>query len=73
MTLRDYLYKNNLSIDDFARTIQYHRNYVSRIMRGMHTPSDRFIFSVDVATKGQIKEENIRDRIVKEKVKNLVV
>ena len=73
MTLREYLYKNNLSIHEFAVKIQYHGNYVSRVMRGLHTPSERFIFSVDIATKSQIKAEDIRDRIVKEKVKNLVV
>ncbi len=72
MKLREYLYKNSISIEEMAKTIDYNKHYLSRVMRGLLNPSARFIFRVDMATKGQVKEDEIADDKPEKKVKNLV-
>lgn len=73
MTLREYLYKNSISIEEMAKMIDYNKHYLSRVMRGMLNPSERFIFRVEFATKGQIKGDKIADETPKKSVKSLVV
>jgi hypothetical protein len=73
MTLREYLYTNNITIDEFAKMIFFHRDYVSRVMRGMYRPSKRFGFAVEMVTKGKVQYEDLFDKVPEKPVKNLVV
>ena len=73
MTLREYLYTNDITIDEFAKMIFFNRDYVSRVMRGMYRPSQRFGLQVEMVTKGQVKYEDLFDKMPERIVKNLVV
>ena len=72
MTLREYLYTHHMTIEEFACLIQFNKDYVSRVMKGVFRPSERFGFQVEIATKGKIKYEDMFDKKPERLVKNLV-
>lgn len=46
MYLKDYLYKNNITIEDFANTIGINRTSLWRIMSGKFNPSYELMMKI---------------------------
>jgi hypothetical protein len=55
MTLEEYIFKNGITMRDFADLIGYSVNHMYSIASGTRTPSRRLVYVVDVATSGQVK------------------
>jgi hypothetical protein len=55
MTLDEYIFKNGITMRDFADLIGYSVNHMYSIASGTRTPSKRLVFVVHIATSGQVK------------------
>lgn len=73
MTLRDFLYENHMTMDEFAKRILYTPCYVSQVIRGVMKPGKMFEYLVEKHTKGLVKAHEISDTSKKKAVKNLVM
>ena len=54
MDLREYLFRNRISVAEFSRKIDYHRNYVNQIALGHKTPSRKLAKAIELETAGQV-------------------
>jgi len=54
MTLREYLFYNEISITDFANKIKKSRNYMSQITLGKLIPSEKLAKEIEKATGGKV-------------------
>lgn len=59
MNLRDYLYFNNLQIQEFAEKLMIVPSYLSDISRGMKKPSLRLAKSIETLTKGKVTVDDM--------------
>lgn len=73
MTLREYLFTHNMTVREFSKFLGFNEYYISRIMRGKDKPSEKFSFRVNMCTKGDVKANEIQDKVERKPVKNLVV
>jgi transcriptional regulator with XRE-family HTH domain len=60
MNLRDWLYKNRLTVTDFARSIGVSRDWMSMIVHGYGKPGARLRRDIAIATKGEVSEDEMR-------------
>ena len=54
MELRDYLHIKRLRVNEFAKMVDFDRNYISRVKLGHIKPGDKFIRAVERATNGEV-------------------
>lgn len=54
MTLRDYLYFNNITIADFAKKVGFTRSYLNTIKNGHRRPSMKLARMIEQATEGKV-------------------
>jgi len=59
MNLKEYLFYTNTSINDIAQMTAFHRNYVTRVIKGELRPSKKFVNAVENITKGKVNESTI--------------
>jgi plasmid maintenance system antidote protein VapI len=59
MHLREYLWKKELTIQQFANIIKYDRTYVSLVMRGKKRIGKRMAEAIELATEGEVKAEEL--------------
>lgn len=59
MDLREYLFRNRLSITDFAKKINYDRNYISKIMHSVRSPGQKLAKEIEKATNGEVKANDL--------------
>lgn len=57
MDLREYLFRNRLSIAKFSKMINYNPNYISGVVTGKMKPGKKFIRAVKAVTKGAVEME----------------
>jgi plasmid maintenance system antidote protein VapI len=62
ITLKEYILLNRMSIEDFARQVDFSRNHVSLIMNGRKPMTQKFARAVDRVTKGAVQMENIVEK-----------
>lgn len=54
MTLREYLFRNNISCEDFALLVDCSRNYISRIKNDQYMPGRKIAKIIVEKTNGQV-------------------
>lgn len=59
MKLKIYLIENHITIKEFAERIGYSRSQVSNIINGASRPSKRLIRTIEEATNGEVKAEDL--------------
>ena len=59
MQLKLYLVKNRITIKEFCEKIGYSRNQISGIANGKLTPSKRLAKTIEQATNGEVKAEDL--------------
>lgn len=59
MNLRDYLAKNNITQEEFAKKIGYTRTAFSHVMNFQYPVSKRFAYIVELATNGDVKGSDL--------------
>ncbi len=59
MELREYLFRNYLTVIDFAKQINHSRTYLSLIVGGHKIPSRKLAKIIQDATKGEVTAEEI--------------
>ncbi len=59
MRLRDYLWANGLTNDDFGKKIRYSATFISNCMNGTQNPGPKFIEDVEKATNGLVQGHEI--------------
>jgi transcriptional regulator with XRE-family HTH domain len=62
MDLREYLFRHDIKIRDFADKVGYTRNYLSSVCSGMSTPSKRCAKAISLATEGIVPIDGICTR-----------
>lgn len=60
MRLRDYLWANALTNNEFGRKIRYTGTYISHVMNGVVNPGPKFIEDVEKATCGVVKGHELK-------------
>lgn len=54
MDLREYLFRKDMTEVEFAKRINYSRNYISQVARKRLIPGVKFILIVEKATNGEV-------------------
>jgi DNA-binding transcriptional regulator YdaS (Cro superfamily) len=54
MDLREYLFRNRISVTDFSNKLEYSRTHISEIMNGRRNCPKRLAILIESATKGQV-------------------
>jgi len=63
MKLREYLWKNQMTLNTFADKTSYNRTYLSHIVRGKMKPGRRCAEALERATDGYITAEELLNGI----------
>ncbi len=59
MDLREYLFRNRLTVKGFSDKIDCSRNHLSSIIHGRFKPSKRLAKDIELATNGEVKAEDL--------------
>jgi transcriptional regulator with XRE-family HTH domain len=59
MEIKLYLAKNRMTIKEFCELIGYSRNQISGIINGKLKPSIRLAKTIEQATNGEVKAEEL--------------
>lgn len=59
MDLREYLFRNNLHLSEFARLVNYSRQHVSGVMHGVIKPGRKLAQAIETATNGEVKAADL--------------
>lgn len=59
MKLKDYLFHNGISIQDFADKLEYSRTHLSQIVNGQSKPSKRLAKAIEQLTNGQVTAKEL--------------
>lgn len=59
MNLKIWLIEKHMNITEFAEIIGCHRHHIYNILSGSHKPSKRLAKSIEMATKGKVKADEI--------------
>jgi DNA-binding transcriptional regulator YdaS (Cro superfamily) len=69
MDLREWLFKNKIKITPFAKTLEYDRGHLTKIVNGQRNPSKRLAKAIEAATNGEVSAEDLLNR--KEQTKGM--
>ncbi len=61
MTLREYLFKNRMTVIDFAKSIGYHRIHLSLVMSGKRNPKASMLKVIEMQTRGEVKASEVQE------------
>lgn len=59
MDLREYLFRNRLTVTEFAKKINYGRTYINEIVSGNRTPGRKLAEAIEKATDGHVKAADL--------------
>ncbi len=59
MDLREYLFRHELKVSQFARSIGYNPTYINGVVNGLVEPGHRLAKTISDATKGIVPEDGI--------------
>jgi hypothetical protein len=59
MDLREYLFRNELHVSDFAKTVNYSRQHLSGVIHGTIKPGRKLAEAIEKATNGEVKAEEL--------------
>lgn len=59
MNLREYLFRSELKIAEFARKIEYNPTYINGVVNGLVKPSPRLAKAISQATGGVVPVDGI--------------
>lgn len=59
MELREYLFRNRISITDFSKKVDFSRNYISQIALGYRKPSKKLAKLIEKETNGEVTLEEL--------------
>lgn len=59
MNLKEYLFLNRISVNDFAQKIKCNRSYFSRVINGHIKPGRRLAEDIEEATNGAVKAKDL--------------
>lgn len=59
MKLKDYLYHNGISIQDFADKLEYSRTHLSQVVNGQSNPSKRLAKAIEKETEGKVTAQEL--------------
>lgn len=63
MDLREYIFRNNITLSDLAKRLNTPRTYIYRWLAGLQFPSKELLEKISILTDGQItKFEQLIDR-----------
>lgn len=68
MMLREYLFKNNLKISEFALIIDYSRNHLNQVVIQNKKPGKKMAKAIEKATEGKV---TVKELMSVKKEKNL--
>lgn len=54
MNLKEWLFRNNTKITDFARQVEVDRTHINLIVLGKKTPSPKLAAKIEKATNGEV-------------------
>ena len=72
MNLREYLFRNNLMVKDFAKKIRFSPTYVTKHLSNKSRYSEKLANAIERETKGVLKENNLVGKFDKELSSNSV-
>lgn len=58
MDLREYLFRNRLTVKEFSEKIKYQRTYISAVIHGK-TPGKKLASAIEEATAGEVKAKDL--------------
>ena len=64
MTIREFLFKNNMTAACMARHLGVHPHYLRLINRGMARPGKYLADEIELFTGGQVTADELRNRNV---------
>jgi transcriptional regulator with XRE-family HTH domain len=71
MDLREYIFRNNISISDLAKRLDTARQYIYRWLDGSQFPSKKLLEKISVLTEGKItKFDQLMDRRLNDQKKD---
>lgn len=59
MDLREYLFRHELKVTEFAKKIGYNNAYLGNVMHGLYEPSPRLAKAISDATNGIVPRDGI--------------
>lgn len=59
MDLREYLFRQRLSVTEFGKIINYSRAHISKVVHGKQQPSKRLAEAIEKATHGEVKARDL--------------
>lgn len=59
MDLREYLFRQRISVQEFAEKLEYSRTHLSLIVNGKGRPSPRLAKAIEKATNGEVTAEEL--------------
>jgi DNA-binding transcriptional regulator YdaS (Cro superfamily) len=62
MTLREYLFRNNMTAAEMARQLGIHANYFRMINRGSVRPGYELSLRIEIMTGGQVTINELRKK-----------
>lgn len=70
MDLRTWLFKNRISLRQFAKKIDYNFSYLSLIMNYKKVPSEKLAAKIEEGTNGAVKGQQLIKKCLKESLKS---
>lgn len=67
MDLREYLFKNRMTLVEFSRVVDFNRDHLSRVMHGRKRPSKKLARIIEKATNGHVKAQELLNFGIDEK------
>jgi DNA-binding transcriptional regulator YdaS (Cro superfamily) len=62
MDLREYLFRNNIKVSEFAQMINYSRQHVSGVIHGTYKPGRKLAEAIEKATNGEVKARDLNKK-----------
>lgn len=59
MDLREYLFRNDMKVSQFARSIGYNATYINGVVNGLVEPGHRLAKTISDATQGIVPTDGI--------------
>ena len=59
MDLKEYLFRHNVHVSDFAKEINYSRQHLSGVIHGTYRPGKKLAEAIEKATNGEVKAADL--------------
>lgn len=65
ITIKDYLYLKQMTVEDFSKLIGYTRHHVSGVINGRFKPTKKFALYIEKVTDGMVKAKDLIEQYEK--------